>query len=199
MNWEQFAAKAMSISKVGLKYSTDPYALENYKELEELTIQMINEVAMTPVTKTIYERDIYPTPNVSVRVLLFNEEGKLLMVKEKDDGGWAVSGGWCDVFYSPQENAKKEVLEETGLIVEINRLLAVYQREKYKDYPTIVSEYVHYFSGTILDGTMHENHEVSEVAFFSVEELPSLSRKTTILELTRALDVYYGRKEVQFD
>lgn len=199
MNWEQFAAKVLSVSKIGLKYSKDPYALENYKELEDLSIKMINEVAIPDLEKTIYERDIYPTPNVSVRVLIFNEQGQLLMVKEKDDGGWAVPGGWCDVFYSPKENAKKEVSEETGLTVQIDKLLAVFQREKYKDYPTIVSEYVQYFSASVVSGTMHQNHEVSEVRFFSVNELPNLSRKTTITELTRALNVYYGKEEVQFD
>lgn len=199
MKWDEFASKVMSVARIGQKYSKDPYALDNYQQLEELSIKMLDEVSVEPISKNIYERNIYPTPNVSVRILVGNEKNDLLMVKEKDDGGWAVPGGWCDVFYSPHENAVKEVKEETGLDIEIDNLLGVFQREKYKDYPAIVSEYVLYFSGHIISGELENNFEVSNVAFFDVNKLPELSKKTTIEELRRAYKVYLKETEVQFD
>lgn len=199
MRWSEFASKVMSISRIGQKYSQDPYALDNYQQLEELSIEMLNEVSEEPIEKNIYERNIYPTPNVSVRVMVFDQEDKLLMVKEKDDGGWAVPGGWCDVFYSPETNAIKEVSEETGLDIQVDSLLGIFQREKYKDYPAIVSEYVLYFSAHPISGALNPNFEVDDAEFFDINELPELSRKNTIEELRRAYQVYLKELEVQFD
>ena len=199
MKWDEFASKVMSVSRIGLKYSKDPYALDNYEQLEKLSIEMVNHISLEPVTKNLYERDVYPTPNNSVRILIINENNEVLMVREQDDGRWSVPGGWCDVFLSAKENAIKEVREEAGVDVEIDALLGVFQREKYKDYPSLVSEYVHYFSAHMLGGDMIPNFEISETAFFPINDLPELSRKNTIEELRRAFKVYFKEIEVQFD
>jgi len=199
MNWEQFTSRVLSVAKIGLKFSTDPYALENYEELETLAIQVLKENVDPDIRINIYERDIYPTPNVSVRVIIFNEKDEILLVKEKDFGTWSVPGGWCDVFESSSETAKKEVRQETGLTVKIDRLLAVLQREKYKEYRTLLSEYVHYYSATVLHGTLTPNHETTEVAYFPLDHLPELSRKSSYTEIMKAVAVYRHEHDVDFD
>ena len=199
MYWEQFAVKVMSISKIGLKFSKDEYALENYEELERISREMLNSLPIEPIAINLYERDLYPTPNVSVRVLLFDNEGRLLLVKEKAEDKWAVPGGWCDVFESPKENGIKEVKQEAGFDVEIDRLVGVFQREKYKDYPTLVSEYVHYFVCLIVNGVARHNHETTDVAFFAIDHLPELSKKSTRLEIGRALQVALYGGDAAFD
>lgn len=121
MNWEQFAMKVQAISKIGKLFSEDPFAVENYEELETLSIEMLNKKVLSdPIANNVYERSIYPTPNVSVRTMVFNESNQLLMVQEKDDGGWSLPGGWCDVYESPTESAIKEVRQESGCIVQID-------------------------------------------------------------------------------
>lgn len=189
MDWHVYLMRIMSIAKVGQKYSQDPYALANYQELEELSLEMINNFVAPKYSENLFQRDIYPTPNVSVRCLVI-QDNKILMVKEKDDLGWALPGGWCEIFLSPQDNAIKEVREETGYQVEIKRFLAIYQREKYKNYPTLVSEYALYFLAEIVGGSPINNHEVSAVDFFDFENLPNLSRKTTLEEISQAYRVY---------
>lgn len=198
MKWHEYVMRIMSIARIGQKYTHDDYARENYEELEKLSLDMLNQVSVEPYEKNIFERDIYPTPNVSVRVMI-KQDNQLLMVKEKQDGGWAVPGGWCEVYLSLSENAKKEVKEETGLDVEMTQVLAIMQREKYKDYKSIVSEYVVYVAAHILGGEIQGNHEVTDVGFFNFEQLPELSKKNTITELTRAYNVLLGNKPVQFD
>lgn len=84
MNWEQFTSKVLSVARIGLKFSTDPFALENYEELEKLAIETLKTNVDPDIQTNIYERDIYPTPNVSVRVIVFNDYGELLLVKERD-------------------------------------------------------------------------------------------------------------------
>lgn len=199
MKIEQFISKVLALARIGQKYTQDEYARENYEELEKLAIETISENAEIIFDHNIYIHDVYATPNVSVRVLVFNEEGKLLMVKEKQDGLWAVPGGWCDVFESSSESGRKEVKQEAGLDVKIERILGVFQRERYKDYPTLVSEYVHYYCGSILGGELKHNHETLDVGFFDINELPELSKKNTIMELTKAYQVYLNELPVQFD
>ncbi|TVX95334.1 NUDIX domain-containing protein [Cohnella terricola] len=59
-----------------------------------------------------------------IRGVVF-KENKILLVKEKIDGAWALPGGWADIGLSPKEVAVKEVKEESGLDIEPIRLLAV--------------------------------------------------------------------------
>ncbi len=199
MEWNHFLSKLLSISKIGLKFSKDPYALENYQELQDLVVLQSNEVNQPIDVVKLYPKDTYPTPNVSVRIMIFNEKKELLMVQEKTDGGYAVPGGWCDVFESARQNAVKETKQETGLDVEIIRLLAVMQRELYKSKPTMISEYVFYFLAEVKGGTLAYNHELLDIGYFDYNALPVLSFKTSKRELEIAMDVLTNHKEVYFD
>ncbi|MGB4984978.1 MAG: NUDIX hydrolase N-terminal domain-containing protein [Erysipelotrichaceae bacterium] len=198
MNSEEFFSRVLAIAKTGIIYSKDPYALENYHFLQDITLKMLNDNNIE-INNNIYEKNVYPTPSSSVRVIVFNGNNELLMVEEASDSCYSVPGGWCDVFESLVDNAIKEVREETGFIVEVDRLLAIFQREKYKDYKTLVSEYVHYFAAHIVGGEICDNHEVNKVVFVDVNNLPELSKKCTIRELSRAIKVYNENGAVDVD
>jgi len=199
MKWNEFLAKVLAISRIGLKFSKDPFALENYEELHGLAVNQLKALHETPDESLPYQRDIYPTPNISVRVLVFNEKKELLLGQERSDGAFAVPGGWCDVFESASENARKEVLQETGLTVQIDQLLCLLQRERYREYASMISEYVVYFSATVLSGELKVNHEILSLGFFPIDQLPPLSRKMTEKELRTALAVYLNKTEAVFD
>ena len=51
------------------------------------------------------------------RVIIQNQEGKILMLKEKK-WGWMFPGGKIESGETPEEAAKREIFEETGLVVE---------------------------------------------------------------------------------
>lgn len=199
MKWNEFTAKVLAISRIGLKFSKDPYAIENYEELQQLALHQLKVIDLIPDLSLPYQRDIYPTPNISVRVLVFNERNELLMGQESSDGGYAVPGGWCDVFESASENAHKEVLQETGLNVRIDKVLCLLRRDLYREYASMISEYVVYFSATVLDGELKPNHEILSLGYFPLNDLPSLSRKMTDKELWKALNVVLNQTDVVFD
>ncbi len=199
MEWNQFVSKILAFSKTGIKYSQDPYALENYKELYELASLQISEERLIGETTTLYPKDAYPTPNVSVRVIIFNEKGQLLMVQEAQDHKFAPPGGWCDVFESPKENALKEVKQETGLDARIDRLLGVFMRDNYKDRPTMISEYCMYFLATATGGKLEHNHELIGIGYYDLDDLPILSGKTSEFELHTALSVALNHSEIYID
>ena len=71
----------------------------------------------------------YQTPKVDTRAAVF-VDGKILLVHE-NNGTWALPGGWCDVDQSIASNTVKEVKEETGLNVFVEKLIAVQDWRKH--------------------------------------------------------------------
>ena len=67
----------------------------------------------------------YVTPKVAVGAAVGNDNGEILLVQRADSGIWLYPTGWADVGYSAPEVVVKEVKEETGIDVEVVRLIAV--------------------------------------------------------------------------
>ena len=58
--------------------------------------------------------------------VVFNGDGEVLLQRRADSGWWGLPGGWIDVGESAEQCAIREVYEETGLRVEVMRLIGVY-------------------------------------------------------------------------
>jgi ADP-ribose pyrophosphatase YjhB (NUDIX family) len=61
----------------------------------------------------------------SVSVLVQDDDGRLLLVRHADSGQWGLIGGAVEVDERPEDAAVRETEEETGLIVELTRLVTV--------------------------------------------------------------------------
>jgi ADP-ribose pyrophosphatase YjhB (NUDIX family) len=57
---------------------------------------------------------------VGAGVLIVNTEKGLLLEKRKDNGLWGIIGGIMEIGESIEETAKREVFEETGLIIKLD-------------------------------------------------------------------------------
>ena len=185
-NFYDFLLKIQSIAKIGLKFSKDPYALSNYQEINDLSTKFLEDFQNVNFERNNYfERDIYPTPNVSVRTIIFSEDRKkILMVREASSHEYSLPGGWADLYDSPSKTAKNECLQEAGAEIEIVRLVGITERTPFKN-PTSVPEYVVIFEGKI--DVLHKEHEyeTDDVGFFDINNLPVISRKTSKEELMR--------------
>jgi 8-oxo-dGTP diphosphatase len=200
MTLEQFVIKVLGIAKIGKKFSKDPYALENYEELYTLGQEMASTMMPPQEACTIFERDVYPTPNLSVRVIITDQDNRVLFVRERQDGMWSIPGGWVDLFQSVEKAAVAEALQEAGVVVSINRILAMYQREKHKDYPTLLSETCIYFHAKIESGEPHPGFETLDTMWVNMDEgLPPLSRKNSHEEIMIAWDHYLNNKQPYFE
>jgi len=62
----------------------------------------------------------------SVTVLIFDERDRVLLVEHAEAGAWTTPGGAVEPREVPADAALREVWEETGLEVELVRLLGVY-------------------------------------------------------------------------
>ncbi len=184
----EFLLKVHSIAKIGQVYSRDPYAIVNYKEINDLTRDMLENFVNVKFNRpSMFSRDIYPTPNVSVRTVIFNELGQVLLVREKVDGGYSLPGGWCDLYESPSEAAIKECLQEAGADVKIVRLLGILNRTPFKG-PLNVPEYMIAFKGEIKGPFVEIGFETTDARFFDIDKLPPICPKVRVEEVLKMIN-----------
>ena len=194
----EFIKKVQSISQIGLTYSKDPYAVDNYHELKTLSTKMLKEYStIEHQTYELYTDFKYPTPQPAVRAMVIHED-KLLLVKEKDSGKWSLPGGWCDIDTTPKETVEKETHEESGYLVKTKKMLAIFDRRHYLP-ESLYDVYSMFFYAKLVGGEAKCNHETDEVAWFNIDDLPELSRKNSIQEIQIAYNVYLNNLETYFE
>lgn len=78
--------------------------------------------------------DKFLRPNVTADMLIPNEKGEILLIKRNNEpfrGHYAIPGGFLEVHLETvEECAIREAQEETGLTVEIDRLIGIYSHPK---------------------------------------------------------------------
>ncbi|MBY9080836.1 NUDIX hydrolase [Paenibacillus sp. HN-1] len=175
--WLSWAKEIQAIAQTGLEYGKDVYDLERYEALRELSIDIMENYTFESREKiklAFADDKGYATPKVDIRGVVF-QEGKILMVREKNDGKWALPGGWADIGYSPSEIASKEIWEESGFEARPVRLLAVLDKKFHGHPPDPYHIYKLFILCEITGGEAAGGVETSEVGFFGEEELPELS------------------------
>ena len=127
---------------------------------------------------------VYHDPKVAATCIV-KREGMVLMIRralEPGIGLWCMPGGYVDRGEVVEEAAAREVLEETGLVVEVEHLVGLFSE---KGSPVIVAA----FAAKETGGALRAGLEAQEVGFFFQEDLPSLAfpRDVQILERWRKL------------
>lgn len=182
--WVRWAVEIQSLAQAGLAYGRDEYDRERYARLREIAAEMIACKADLPLEKArglFCGETGYQTPKIDTRAAVF-EGDRILLVHEKN-GTWALPGGWCDVDRAVGENAVKETLEEAGLTVTAERLIAV-QDCKRHNYPESVYGIAKvFFLCRRVGGGFAPNLETTESGYFALDELPeSLATEKTTRE-----------------
>ncbi len=177
--WLDWAVELQSLAQAGLFYTKDPFDKERYARIREITAEMLSAKTGVPAEKVkdIFCTDTgYQTPKLDTRSAIFNDRGQILLVQE-NDGRWSLPGGWVDVNVSVMENAAKEVREEAGLRVKVDRVIAVQDREKHNRPVYAYKVCKIFLHCTVLSGAFQEHIETVGSAYFDRTALPSLAEE----------------------
>lgn len=119
------------------------------------------------------DHTVYFDPKVAVVVVIFQND-RILMIKRAQDpkkGFWALPAGFVDAGEDPQAAARREALEETGLIVKIDRLMDVFHTPDDGGMADIVIAY----AASITGGTLHADDDAEAADWFDKTRIPELA------------------------
>jgi ADP-ribose pyrophosphatase YjhB (NUDIX family) len=104
-----------------------------------------------------------------VTATLVPMDSGIVLVKRKFEpyvGDWCLPGGFMEAREEPEESAQREVFEETGLNVEIDRLLGAHSPGKG------INVIILFYLAKPATGLMVAGDDASEVGSFSKDALP---------------------------
>lgn len=171
--WLEWAREIQALAQTGSFFAENDWQRGRYFRLMEIAAEIVNTHTLLPMEVLVKSFQIQPgyaTPKIDVRGAVFQDE-RILLVKERVDGGWTMPGGWVDVGDTPSGSVEREVFEESGFRVEAARLIGVYDANRVEP-----MEFFHAFKiiflCEILGGEARTSNETSDVGFFSEIELP---------------------------
>jgi len=193
--WLDWAREIQSLAQTGLTYSKIEYDILRYRRLEEIAAEIVAAHTTLP-TETILEnfrvQPGYATPKIDVRGAVIRD-GKVLLVQERSDGGWTMPGGWGDVGEAPSAMVRREVWEESGFEVQVEKLVAVYDANRV---PGARMEFYHayklIFLCAITGGEARPSNETSAVDFFDPDHLPPLSNYRTSRQMLEEVFAHFA-------
>lgn len=192
--WLAWIKQVYAIARWGLTYSKDPFDLERYEVLQQLSVDMMADFTAIDSSRMpeLFAHEVgYATPKVDVRGVIF-QDGKILMVQERWDGRWSLPGGWADIGLSPAEVVVKEVREEAGFEVEAVKMLAVLDKKFYPHPASAYHVYKLFMLCRITGGEAQGGMESTGVAFYPLDALPELSIHRNTPEQIALLFKHYG-------
>jgi len=170
------------IARTGLGFTENLYERERFEEV----LAVAGDIAAAAQADEEYDAEHYVdewmkgvgkgvagyvTPKVAVGAVVYNEHQEILLVQRADSGLWLYPTGWADVGYSASEIAVKEVREETGIVCEPERLIALLDGLRLGF--TSVPLYSLVFLCRAVEGELKAHPlETSDVGWFAEDKLP---------------------------
>jgi len=105
---------------------------------------------------------------VGVNVAIL-KEGRVLLTRRKDFGVWCLPGGHVDQEESLAQAAVREAAEETGLDVQLNRLVGLYSIPKAQAWVNLIVLFAAEPTGGELRA---QEDEVVELGYFGQDDVP---------------------------
>lgn len=127
------------------------------------------------------DRPSTPLHSVSVAGAVIDDNGRFLVIRRADNGRWELPGGVLEIVETPEDGVCREVWEETGIHVEVDRLTGVYKN-------TVRGVVALVFRCKPSGGSERPSPESTEVAWFTPDEVSAHMGEVYAIRLLDALD-----------
>ncbi|HUG85764.1 MAG TPA: NUDIX hydrolase N-terminal domain-containing protein [Euzebya sp.] len=180
-----------AMAQNGLHYDNDPYAVDRWTSLLKVAAALLAGDVGGAATAdaeslavALAQQEGHATPKVDVRGVCTDRSGRMLLVREVADGLWCLPGGWAEPALTPSASVVKEVAEEAGLAVRVERVLGVLDRALAPGVPPHAYPiYKLFFACTVIGpvrrGTTMDEVETDAVGWFDLDDLPPMSAGRT--------------------
>ncbi len=163
--------EVQAIARNGLNYCDNLYDRERYERLLELCLTEYERILDKPaaaIQAAFFAEMGHITPKVGTDAAIFNEKGQILLMDRVDGSGWCLPCGWLEPNETPTQAIVREVKEETGLDVKVNRLVGVFTRfPEMSLSPHTMVAVVHWCE--VLGGELTLSHEGLDLQYWDLD------------------------------
>ncbi|WP_419918127.1 NUDIX hydrolase N-terminal domain-containing protein [Candidatus Poriferisocius sp.] len=168
------------IARTGLAFTRNQYEQERFEEVLNVAAEMSATLSEGWTSEQFYAEWMksvgdgvpgYITPKVAVGAVVGNDDGEMLLMQRADSGVWLYPTGWADVGYSPSEVVVKEVFEETGIICEVERPIAIHDGLR-RGFTTVPMYSMVFLCWAVGGELVPHPLECRDVGFFGPDNLP---------------------------
>ena len=125
---------------------------------------------------------------VGSSAIVVDDRNRILLQRRTDSGNWALPGGAMDIGETLAESAVREVKEETGFDVRIERIVGIYSDPGHVfayDDGEVRQEFSICLACAITGGSLQVSSESTAVEFFTFEEAAALQMHESIRKRIR--------------
>jgi len=122
---------------------------------------------------------------VGSSAIVVNDEGQILLQRRSDSGNWALPGGAMDIGETFAQSVVREVKEETGFDVRIERIVRIYSDPGHVfayDDGEVRQEFNICLACMIVGGDLSVSSESTDVRFFTIDEVHDLTMHESIMK-----------------
>ncbi len=113
----------------------------------------------------------------STTAVVTDSDGRILLIRRRDNNLWALPGGGMDLGESIEDTARREVREETGLDVEVTDLIGIYTNPHHVmayDDGEVRQQFSLCYTTRILGGELAIDDESTDIRWVKSAELAGL-------------------------
>jgi ADP-ribose pyrophosphatase YjhB (NUDIX family) len=188
-----WARELQAIAQSGLAWEPREYDRQRFEQVRRVAAEMLAGLdggEPEPIEGLLAAETGHATPKLDVRGVVFRG-GEILLVQEREGGGWSLPGGWVDVGESPSRAVAREVLEESGYASRPVKLLGLYDRDVRGFPPHMWHIWKAFFLCELVgEGQRPLGYETLDAGFFARGALPEPLRfaDATRAEVERSFD-----------
>ena len=152
------------------------FAPHTRQDDRSVTVRAELQTDFAAARRTVSRVSAHANPAVGVGAAVYDADGRLLLVRrgvEPARGLWALPAGFVDAGEDPRAAAAREVLEETGLVVEVGAVIDVYPAAG-------KASFFLAFEARVTGGRLQAGDDATDARFFAASELPELAFASTL-------------------